>query len=63
MPGRDYGRDAMRKEPDDTVEKKTRTKKELARQSDGDEIGGEEFGRGAPVENPEQFEEFRDGDG
>lgn len=36
------------------------TKRELARESTGDEVGGEEYGRGAPTVHPEQFEEFTD---
>lgn len=58
MTEREPGIDAVRHADDPSEEGRPRTKRELARRSDGDEIGGEEFGPGAPTENPEQFQEF-----
>jgi hypothetical protein len=51
---------AGRKSRSEPSKEPPRTKRELAEQSDGDESGGERYGRGAPTEHPEQFEEFTD---
>lgn len=58
MAEREPGMDAARDADDEPDTDRPRTKRELARRSDGDEIGGEESGRGAATDNPEQFQEF-----